>query len=84
MPAISYQPDICKMSYGLFKCKNCKAGFYGGGEALHNSSCEKSGYESTYYCFGDNESWKLCFHISAPCQEIIDIAKSNPNEIIEY
>ena len=84
MPAISYQPDKCTMSYGLYVCRKCESSFYGGGAALHQFTCELIGYKDTCYCFGNNESWRLYFDIARPSQEIIDAAKSAPNEIIEY
>lgn len=84
MPAISYKPDECKLTYGVYICRKCDSGFYGGGKALHKSNCVSRGYKDTYYCFGEKESWRLCFDISIPSQEIINTAKSSQNEIIEY
>jgi hypothetical protein len=42
MPIIQYNPEIAKMTYGLFICSECNSQFYGGGEALHNTTECKS------------------------------------------
>ena len=49
-----YDPEV-KVSYGLNVCPECKARFYGGGRALHNTDCSIKGYEGTEYHFGDEQ-----------------------------
>lgn len=83
MLAISYQPDKCKMSYGLYKCQKCNSEFYGGGIAIHKHTCDSVGYKDTCYCFGDNETWKLCLDIPIPSKKIIDVAINAPYQVIE-
>ena len=85
MPIIQYNPEIAKMTYGLFICSECNSQFYGGGEALHNAECKSRGYSNCIYCFGNKETWKLVFHLPyLPTNDIIEQAKQNPEQNIQY
>jgi len=43
------------LSYGYYVCTECDSHFFGGGKALHKSTCRQKGYDSCVYYYGDKE-----------------------------
>lgn len=52
--SIEFNPDA-KVSYGSWKCPECKNQFYGGGPALHARGCSKTGYDGLIYLYTATE-----------------------------
>lgn len=46
--------------YGTWVCPECHSHFYGGGEAIHESGCSRSGYSGLIYKYTTSElnAWR--------------------------
>ena len=47
--------EAITISYGLWKCPACGASFYGGGKAMHEKGCSRTGYDGLEYHFGPKQ-----------------------------
>jgi hypothetical protein len=76
MPKLEFSKES-DISYGFWKCPNCRAQFYGGGPAVHDKSCSKTGYAGCIYVIGP----KVIEAIKAWARTYGDDAKDTLNGI---
>ena len=49
---LEYNPEE-DSSVGFYRCPECRSEFFGGGRAIHRSTCTREGYDGITHVFGE-------------------------------